>query len=69
MKVQAITKRDAETLITELRTRSDERGAWVRTTINRMFARWEDRVARNRGAEPTSRVCCGTAMVHCSAVS
>ncbi len=31
----------------------------MRITINRMFARWEDRVARNRGAEPTSRVCCG----------
>ncbi|ORA27363.1 site-specific integrase [Mycobacterium aquaticum] len=39
-KAQAITKLDVETLITELRTGSTDRGAWKRTSINPMLARW-----------------------------
>ncbi|CPR70166.1 site-specific integrase [Mycobacteroides abscessus] len=41
VKVQRLTKLDAEALITELRTGSDERAAWARTTINPMLARWK----------------------------
>ncbi|MGV0675732.1 site-specific integrase [Mycolicibacterium fortuitum] len=41
VKVQRLTKLDAETLITELRTGSGERGVWARTTINPMLARWK----------------------------
>ncbi|MGV7586296.1 tyrosine-type recombinase/integrase [Mycobacterium kansasii] len=39
-KVQSITKLDVEVLITELRTGTGERGAWKRTSINPMLARW-----------------------------
>ncbi|WP_458317945.1 site-specific integrase [Mycolicibacterium brisbanense] len=41
VKVQKLTKLDAEALIAELRTGSEERGAWARTTINPMLARWK----------------------------
>lgn len=41
VKVQKLTKLDAETLITELRTGSGERGVWARTSINPMLARWK----------------------------
>lgn len=37
---QKITKLDVETLITELRTGSTDRGVWKRTSINPMLARW-----------------------------
>ncbi|AYM40322.1 MULTISPECIES: tyrosine-type recombinase/integrase [Mycobacteroides] len=37
---QKITKLDVEVLITELRTGTGERGAWKRTSINPMLARW-----------------------------
>ncbi|ANO21586.1 hypothetical protein BAB78_01115 [Mycobacteroides abscessus] len=40
-KVQAITKHDVETLITELRTGTTDRGVWKRTSINPMLARWK----------------------------
>lgn len=39
--VQKLTRLDAETLITELRTGSGDRGVWARTTINPMLARWK----------------------------
>ncbi|WP_078311309.1 MULTISPECIES: site-specific integrase [unclassified Mycobacterium] len=38
---QKITKLDVETLITELRTGSTDRGVWKRTSINPMLARWK----------------------------
>ncbi|WND56477.1 hypothetical protein NWT09_29280 [Mycolicibacterium sp. jd] len=38
---QKITKHDVETLITELRTGTTERGVWKRTSINPMLARWK----------------------------
>lgn len=38
---QKITKLDVETLITELRTGSTDRGVWKRTSVNPMLARWK----------------------------
>ena len=38
---QKITKLDVETLITELRTGSTDRGMWKRTSINPLLARWK----------------------------
>jgi integrase len=38
---QKITKHDVESLITELRTGSTDRGVWKRTSINPMLARWK----------------------------
>ncbi|MFT9663712.1 site-specific integrase [Mycobacteroides abscessus subsp. abscessus] len=40
VRVQAVTKHDAEVLVTELRTGTPERGPWKRTSINPMLARW-----------------------------
>lgn len=39
--VQELTKRDVETLITELRNGTGRHGVWKRTSINPMLARWK----------------------------